>query len=83
MGMDIKQITKEIRIVSPDCFIIVDGIQHAAHGQIDIDSYDIDGYVISPYKMFSRHGYGYAWIYDTLANLLHDMLIDDTKKLGS
>ena len=27
---------RSYRAVSPDCYIIVDGIQHAAHGQIDI-----------------------------------------------
>ena len=79
MSMNVKDIAKEIRLVSPNCFIIVDGIQHAAHGQIDIDSYDVDGYVISPYKMFSRHGYGLAWISDRLTNLPHDMLVDGPK----
>jgi len=86
MSMNVKDIAKEIRLVSPNCFIIVDGIQHAAHGQIDIDSYDVDGYVISPYKMFSRHGYGLAWISDRLTNLPHDMLVDgpnDTWELGT
>ena len=86
MSMNVKDIAKEIRLVSPDCFIIVDGIQHAAHGQIDINSYDVDGYVISPYKMFSRHGYGLAWISDRLTNLPHDMLVDgpnDTWELGT
>ena len=86
MSMDVKGIAKEIRLVSPNCFIIVDGIQHAAHGQIDIDSYNVDGYVISPYKMFSRHGYGLAWISDRLTNLPHDMLVDgpnDTWELGT
>ena len=74
MGMDVKAIAKVIRAVNPDCFIVVDGIQHAAHGQININAYDIDGYVISPYKMFSRHGYGLAWISDRLAALPHDSL---------
>ena len=86
MGMNIRTIAKAIRNVSPDCFIIVDGIQHAAHGEIDIDSYNIDGYVISPYKMFSRHGYGLAWISDRLTKLPHDMLIDgpnDSWELGT
>lgn len=76
MGVDIASIASEIRKVAPDCFIIVDGIQHAAHGRIDIESYHIDGYVISPYKMFSRHGYGLAWISDRLTALPHDSLID-------
>ena len=75
MGMDVAAIATTIREVSPDCFIIVDGIQHAAHGQIDISAYDVDGYVISPYKMFSRHGYGLAWISDRMAALPHDSLV--------
>ena len=86
IGMNIRTIAKSIRNVSPDCFIIVDGIQHAAHGEIDIDSYNIDGYVISPYKMFSRHGYGLAWISDRLTKLPHDMLVDgpnDSWELGT
>lgn len=76
MGMDVAAIAQVIREVAPDCFIIVDGIQHAAHGQLDLDSYSVDGYAISPYKVFSRHGYGVAWISDRLTALPHDMLID-------
>lgn len=76
MSVDVAAISAAIRAVAPDCFIIVDGIQHAAHGRLDIDSYGIDGYVISPYKVFSRHGYGLAWISDRLAALPHDHLLD-------
>lgn len=76
MGMDVTAISTAIRAVAPDCMIIVDGIQHAAHGQLDLDAYNVDGYAISPYKVFSRHGYGIAWISDRLSNTPHDMLID-------
>lgn len=76
MGVDVRAVSAAIRKVAPDCLIVVDGIQHAAHGQIDIDGYDVDGYAISPYKMFSRHGYGVAWISDRLSLLPHDMLMD-------
>ncbi|WP_127112940.1 aminotransferase class V-fold PLP-dependent enzyme [Shimia sediminis] len=76
MGMDVAAISQAIRAVSPNCFIIVDGIQHAAHGQMDLAAYNVDGYAISPYKMFSRHGYGIAWISDRMTALPHDMLID-------
>ena len=76
MGVDVAAISRAIRAKSPDCFIIVDGIQHAAHGGLDLDSYDIDGYVISPYKVFSRHGYGMAWISDRLSKLPHNALIN-------
>lgn len=75
MGVDVGAVARAIRSIAPDCFIIVDGIQHAAHGGIDIDSYGIDGYVISPYKAFSRHGYGIAWISDRFTQLPHDGLI--------
>ena len=75
MGMDVKAIAKAVRAVAPDCSIIVDGIQHAAHGQLDIADYDIDGYVVSPYKVFSRHGYGVAWVSDRLSALPHEHLI--------
>lgn len=75
MAVDIVACAKAIRAVAPECYIIVDGIQHAAHGHIDINLYDIDGYVISPYKVFSRHGYGLAWISDRLSDLAHDYLM--------
>lgn len=69
MAMDLAAVTAAIRAKAPDCLIFVDGIQHASHGLIDIDSYDIDGYVISPYKVFSRHGYGIAWVSDRVSKL--------------
>ena len=75
MAADVAAVSKAIRAVAPECFIIVDGIQHAAHGRIDIASYGVDGYVISPYKMFARHGYGIAWLSDRLSALPHDALI--------
>lgn len=73
---DVGAVAAAIRSVAPDCFIIVDGIQFAAHGAIDIDAYDIDGYVISPYKVFSRHGYGIAWVSDRLARMRHERLMN-------
>lgn len=76
MGVDVKAVAAEIRKVAPDCIIIVDGIQRAAHGRLDIASYDVDGYVVSPYKVFSRHGYGVAWVSDRLNALKHEHLID-------
>jgi selenocysteine lyase/cysteine desulfurase len=74
IGMDVAAISKAIRSIAPECLIIVDGIQHAAHGQMNLASYDVDGYVISPYKVFSRHGYGVAWISDRLTELPHEAL---------
>jgi selenocysteine lyase/cysteine desulfurase len=69
IGNDVKAISKAIRAVAPEAYIFVDGIQHASHGHIDIADYDIDGYVVSPYKVFSRHGYGVAWVSDRMSAL--------------
>ncbi|WP_281990255.1 aminotransferase class V-fold PLP-dependent enzyme [Sulfitobacter geojensis] len=76
IGNDVPAIVSAIRAVAPDAFVIVDGIQHASHGRIDIASYDIDGYVVSPYKVFSRHGYGVAWASDRLSALPIETLKD-------
>lgn len=86
MGVDVGRIARKIRERAPGCFIVVDGIQHAAHGGLSIGDYDIDAYVVSPYKMFSRHGYGLAWISDRLRVLPHDRLIggpEGTWELGT
>ena len=73
---DVAAISASIRAVAPDAFIIVDGIQHASHGHIDIAACKVDGYVVSPYKVFSRHGYGVAWTSDRLTALPLEQLID-------
>ena len=72
ISVDVAAVVRAIRATAPDCLIVVDGIQHAAHGGLDIESYDIDGYVVSPYKVFSRHGYGLAWMSGRLAALPHE-----------
>jgi len=74
MSVDLKSVVKVIREASPDCVIIVDGIQHAPHGDLDVDVYDVDAYTISAYKVFSRHNYGFAWVSPRLSSLPHDHL---------
>jgi len=66
MAVDVPAIAAAIRSVAPDCIIIVDGIQHASHGAVDVQACQADGYAISPYKVFSRHGYGVGWASDRL-----------------
>jgi selenocysteine lyase/cysteine desulfurase len=86
MTVDVEAVVKTIRAVSPDCIIVLDGIQHAAHGGLCVDDYDIDGYAISAYKVFSRHNYGFAWLSPRLATLPHDHLDgtpDDFWELGT
>ncbi|WP_323035352.1 aminotransferase class V-fold PLP-dependent enzyme [Pararhodobacter sp.] len=67
MAVDVPAIAAAIRAVAPEALIIVDGIQHASHGPVDVTAYGIDGYALSPYKVFSRHGYGVGWASDRLS----------------
>ena len=76
ISVDLEAIATTIRSIAPEAFIIVDGVQYAAHGGIKIDKYNIDGYAISPYKMYSRHGYGFAWVSDRLTQMNHEQLLD-------
>lgn len=75
MSVDVGAIAAAIREVAPDALIIVDGIQHACHGPVDVAGYGIDGYALSPYKMFSRHGYGVGWASDRLTAQVHEQII--------
>ncbi|MDH3377608.1 MAG: aminotransferase class V-fold PLP-dependent enzyme, partial [Gammaproteobacteria bacterium] len=74
MGVDLKAVVDVIRAASPNCLIVVDGIQRAAHGALEIDDYNIDAFAVSAYKVFSRHNYGVAWVSPRLSTLPHDKL---------
>jgi cysteine desulfurase/selenocysteine lyase len=74
MAVDVAAIAAEIRAVAPDCLIVVDGIQHASHGAVDVAALGVDGYAISPYKMFARHGFGVAWASDRLTACAKEQL---------
>jgi cysteine desulfurase/selenocysteine lyase len=75
ISVDVAPIVRAIRAAAPDCFIIIDGIQHASHGKIDVESYGADGYAVSPYKVFSRHGYGIGWASDRLTACTKETVI--------
>ncbi len=86
MTVDVRAVVGAIRAVAPECIIILDGIQHAAHGGLAVGDYDVDGYAVSAYKVFSRHNYGFAWLSPRLATLPHDHLDgtpDDFWELGT
>jgi len=74
-SVDVAAIAAVIREVAPGALILVDGIQHACHGPVDVTGYGIDGYALSPYKMFARHGYGVGWVSDRLTALAHEQII--------
>ena len=75
MAVDVKAIAAAVRAKAPDALIIIDGIQHASHGHIDCKSYGADGYAVSPYKVFSRHGYGFGWASDRLTACAKEQIV--------
>ena len=75
MVMDVAAISRAIRDIAPDSIIIVDGIQHAPHGALEIENYGVDAYVISMYKVFSKFNDGYAWISERMSQIPHDKLL--------
>ena len=86
MAVDVAAVAKAIRARAPECFIIVDSIQHAAHGVMDMDACGIDACALSGYKVFSRHNYGVAWVSPRLSTLPHEKLdgtADDFWELGT
>lgn len=74
MCVDVAAVVEVIRSVAPDCFIVVDGIQHAAHGALDLTAYNVDAFTVSAYKVFAKHNYGVAWVSPRLSVLPHDHL---------
>lgn len=72
--MDIEEIVRRARAVKPDLFIVVDAVQHAPHGIIDLQRAPVDGINIAPYKFFGVRGSGFSWLSERAAVLPHQQL---------
>jgi selenocysteine lyase/cysteine desulfurase len=83
---DVKTIIQEARKIKPDLYVLVDAVQYAPHGQIDVEDYGADAYAFGPYKAYCVKGIGFAHISDRLAKLPHENLLgkpDTNWALGS
>lgn len=72
--LDIAEIVRRARAIKPDLYIVVDAVQHAPHGLIDLQKTPVDGINIAPYKFFGCRGSGMAWVSDRAAVLPHHKL---------
>ncbi|MFL6693392.1 MAG: aminotransferase class V-fold PLP-dependent enzyme, partial [Ramlibacter sp.] len=72
--LDLEQVVRRAREVKPDLYVIVDAVQHAPHGLIDLQKTPVDGINIAPYKFFGCRGSGFSWLSDRLAVLPHHRL---------
>lgn len=78
--LDIKAIVEGARAIKPDLFIIVDAVQHAPHGLIDVQDLGIDGINFAPYKFFANRGSGIGWVSDRFAALPHHRFLASPEK---
>jgi selenocysteine lyase/cysteine desulfurase len=69
--LDLEQVVRRAREVKPDLYVIVDAVQHAPHGLIDLQKTPVDGINIAPYKFFGCRGSGFSWLSDRAARLPH------------
>jgi len=66
--------------------VLVDAVQYAPHGPIDVEDIGADAYAFGPYKAYTVKGIGFAHLSERLAKLPHWNLIgkpDDNWVLGS
>lgn len=73
--LDIETIVKEARKIKPNIYIVVDSVQHAPHGLIDIEEIAVDAATFAPYKFFGVRGSGIAYLSERAANLPHQRLL--------
>lgn len=84
--LDIAGIVKAARTKKPDLYIIVDSVQHAPHGIIDVDALELDGVDFAPYKFFGIRGSGIGYASERVSKLPHPRLMGkdlQTWMLGS
>lgn len=77
--LDVQAIVEQARAVKPDLYIVVDAVQHAPHGLIDLQRTPVDGINIAPYKFFGCRGSGLSWVSDRAALLPHHKLAGKKK----
>lgn len=72
--LDIESIVQEAKKINPDIYIIVDAVQHAPHGVLDVEKTPVDAINFAPYKFFGVRGSGIAYLSDRASRLPHHKL---------
>ena len=72
--LDMEAIVRGAREIKPDLYILVDAVQHAPHGLIDLQKTPVDGINLAPYKFFGCRGSGFSWMSERAAALPHHKL---------
>ena len=84
--MDIKEISRRVKEINPNVFVVSDMVQHAPHCKIDVEDMGVDVANIAPYKFFGIRGCGYCYVSDRVVKFPHHKLIaksQETFELGT
>lgn len=73
--LDLERIVERARQIKPGLHILVDAVQHAPHGLIDLSTTPVDGINLAPYKFFGCRGSGFSWLSERTARLAHHQLV--------
>ncbi|MPM14073.1 Cysteine desulfurase IscS [bioreactor metagenome] len=83
---DVEEIIEKARSKKPGLFIVVDAVQHAPHGIIDLEKTPVDGINFGPYKFFGCRGSGIGYVSDRVSAFSHHKIIakgDEVWALGT
>lgn len=72
---DIEDIVTKARQKKPDLFIVIDAVQHAPHGLIDLQKVPVDGINFGAYKFFGCRGIGIGYVSARVSALPHHKLL--------
>ena len=68
---DVPLVVEEARGIKPDLYVMVDGVQYTPHARMAVEDWGVDGYFLSPYKVYCVKGIGIAYLSERLATLPH------------
>lgn len=71
---DAAKIIKGIRAKNPKTYILLDGVQYAPNGPIDVDALKPDAYAFGPYKFSCCRGLGLGYLSERASVLPHHRL---------
>ncbi|MCE8162734.1 MAG: aminotransferase class V-fold PLP-dependent enzyme [Candidatus Moeniiplasma glomeromycotorum] len=78
----IKKIVRKIKVLNPNCWVIIDACQSLAHLPINVQDWNIDALVFSGHKVCGPTGIGVLWIKKTAAEKLPEVLWGGGKKIS-
>ena len=78
----VEKIAQRIKKINPNCLVILDACQSAAHTLIEAQKWNIDALVFSGHKVYGPTGIGVLWIKKEVGQKLPYLLWGGGRKIG-